>query len=198
VSTREHPLPQLPPPPYPAMPLFAFAAASLSAPALRATGALQSTAFLAPASTRRPPSLTPRRRCALRAAAAPPPADAPLSPLETAAVALALPSLAVVGVSEATLLGSGCGLPPGPGGSLGAAEGVGYLVVAGLVVWSAVRKFRTGSGLRPGPGGVLGAVEGLAWLAALVGVSAAGYVAWRYGGLPNPVPATGSRCFPVE
>lgn len=113
-------------------------------------------------------------------------------------MALALPSVAIVGISEVALLRSGCGLPPGPGGALGAAEGVGYLVVAGVVVWSAVTKARTGSGLRPGPGGVLGAVEGLAWLVALVGVASAGYVAWHYGGLPNAAPAPGSRCYPVD
>ena len=31
---------------------------------------------------------------------------------------------------------AGCGLPPGPNGLLGAAEGISYLVVAGLILWS--------------------------------------------------------------
>ena len=41
---------------------------------------------------------------------------------------------------------AGCGLPPGPGGLLGAAEGVSYLVVGGVVLWSLARKLGTGSG----------------------------------------------------
>lgn len=146
------------------------------------------------------PAAAPRRRRRHKppSACAPPPAapDAPLTRLETAAVALGLPSAALVGVSEAVLLRSGCGLPPGPGGSLGAAEGVAYLVVVGVVGWSLVSKVRTGKGLRPGPGGVLGAVEGLAWLAVLVGIGAGAYVALHFGGLPNAVPGPGERCFP--
>jgi hypothetical protein len=128
----------------------------------------------------------------------PPSADEPLSGVELAAVVLAVPSFPLLAASEAMLVRSGCGLPPGPGGSLGAAEGVAYLVLASVVVWSVVKKVRTGSGLRAGPGGILGAVEGVGFLLAVGGVAAATYVAWRYGGLPNAVPAPGSRCFPVD
>lgn len=34
----------------------------------------------------------------------------------------------------------GCGLPPGPGGSLGAAEGVSYVAVAVVALWSLISR----------------------------------------------------------
>lgn len=79
---------------------------------------------------------------------------------------------AVMTWSLVTLKNTGCGLPPGPGGAFGAAEGVSYLYVTGLVAWSAVKKVNTGSGLPEGPGGVLGLAEGLAYLCALGGLAA--------------------------
>jgi len=42
----------------------------------------------------------------------------------------------------------------GPGGLLGALEGISYLFVVGLVGWSVFTKVKTGSGLPAGPGGV--------------------------------------------
>ncbi len=44
---------------------------------------------------------------------------------------------------------TGCGLPPGPSGALGAAEGVSYLVVAGAAAWG-VGARATGKGLPAG------------------------------------------------
>lgn len=41
---------------------------------------------------------------------------------------------------------AGCGLPPGPSGLLGAAEGVSYLVVGSIALWSLARKLSTGNG----------------------------------------------------
>ena len=38
------------------------------------------------------------------------------------------------------------GLPPGPAGLLGAAEGIGYLAVVGIVGWSIKTKVSTGTG----------------------------------------------------
>ena len=35
----------------------------------------------------------------------------------------------------------------GPGGALGALEGVSYLVVAGVFLWSIAKKIKTGTGL---------------------------------------------------
>lgn len=72
--------------------------------------------------------------------------------------------------SEYTLKTTGAGLPPGPGGALGAAEGLSYLVVLGVVGWSAITKVTTGSGLPAGPSGLLGAVEGFSYLTLLAGV----------------------------
>ncbi|CAG9466153.1 unnamed protein product [Pedinophyceae sp. YPF-701] len=77
--------------------------------------------------------------------------------------------------SEFTLATTGSGLPPGPGGALGAAEGVSYLVVVGIVAWSLYVKVSTGKGLPPGPAGLLGAAEGLSYLALLGGIGAFAY-----------------------
>lgn len=121
-----------------------------------------------------------------------------LTPSQQAALAGAgLLSAPVVAYSEYVLLTTGCGLPPGPGGSLGAIEGVSYLVVAGIVSLSAYSKLSTGGGLPAGPSKLLGAAEGLAFLLAVAGIAAAVYVAVTYGGLPSAVPGEGSRCFPV-
>lgn len=43
---------------------------------------------------------------------------------------LAIPSVFLVMTSEAELYFTGCGLEPGPGGLLGLAEGVAYLITA--------------------------------------------------------------------
>ena len=56
----------------------------------------------------------------------------------------------LVGILNSGLLSAGCGLPPGPGGLLGAAEGVAYLTVAALAVWSLASKLFTGRGLPQG------------------------------------------------
>jgi hypothetical protein len=45
--------------------------------------------------------------------------------------------------SESVLFQTGCGLPAGPLGLYGAAEGVSYLGVVGLVGFSLFTKFRT-------------------------------------------------------
>ena len=59
---------------------------------------------------------------------------------------------------------TGSGLPAGFFGLEGAAEGISYLVVAGVFGWSLVKKISTGSGLDAGPLGLLGAAEGLSFL----------------------------------
>lgn len=48
-------------------------------------------------------------------------------------------------------------------------EGVSYLAVVGIVVWSAYTKATTGSGLPAGPAGLLGAAEGFSYLSLLGG-----------------------------
>lgn len=95
--------------------------------------------------------------------------------------------------SEWTLLQTGCGLPPGPGGSLGALEGVSYLLLVGVFGASVQRKVNTGTGLPAGPGGALGAVEGVTFLAVLAGVVVAGLTIVNSGALPSALPD--ARCF---
>lgn len=117
---------------------------------------------------------------------------------QKAAIAVSLPALPIVAYSEFVLLTTGCGLPPGPSGIIGAAEGVSYLVVGALVLGSIFSKVTTGKGLPEGPGKLLGAAEGVAFLLTVAGVAIAGYTAYKYGELPSAVPSAGSRCFPTE
>lgn len=112
---------------------------------------------------------------------------------EIAAIAGGLVSTPVIGWSLYTLKTTGCGLPPGPGGSIGALEGVSYLAVVGIVAWSAYTKAKTGSGLPNGPFGLLGAVEGLSYLALLAIVVVFGLQFVEQGSIPGPLP--GDQCF---
>lgn len=64
---------------------------------------------------------------------------------------------------------AGCGLPPGPGGGLGALEGLSYLTLLGVVAWSIGMKATSSRGLPAGPGGVLGIAEGLSYLTLTAG-----------------------------
>jgi hypothetical protein len=98
----------------------------------------------------------------------------------------------VVLYSEFTLKVTGCGLPAGPLGLYGAAEGVSYLLVIGLTGYSLVTKVRTGSGL-PATA-ILGVAEGLAYVAALVGLVVLGFQIADYGYIPNAIPTQGGIC----
>jgi len=106
--------------------------------------------------------------------------------LQLVAGALGTPAALLVCYSAYLLATTGDGLPPGPGGAYGAAEGVSYLAVLGLVGWSAATKARTGSGLPAGPAGLLGAAEGLSYLALLAAIGAFGYTAATGAGIPGP------------
>ncbi|GKY92295.1 hypothetical protein MPSEU_000200600 [Mayamaea pseudoterrestris] len=101
---------------------------------------------------------------------------------------------AIVLYSEYTLKSTGCGLPAGPAGLFGAAEGVSYLLVVGLAGYSLLKKFMTGAGLPAGPGGILGAAEGLSFLAIAVGLVVLGFQLADYGYVPNAVPMEGGMC----
>lgn len=101
---------------------------------------------------------------------------------------------AIVLFSEYTLKTTGCGLPAGPFGLIGAAEGISYLVVAGLAAYSLFIKLKTGSGLPAGPGGVLIAAEGLSSLAIVAGLVVLGFQIADYGYVPNAVPVEGGIC----
>lgn len=113
--------------------------------------------------------------------------------LEKAVIGGGLISAPVIGWSLYTLKTTGCGLPPGPGGSLGALEGVSYLVVVGIVGWSIYTKSKTGSGLPNGPFGLLGAVEGLSYLSLLAILVVFGLQFLEKGSIPGPLPA--DQCF---
>ena len=89
---------------------------------------------------------------------------------------------------------TGCGLPAGPFGLLGAAEGVSYLVVIGFVASALVQKVRTGSGLPAGPLGLLGAAEGLSFLTFVAGLVVLGFQLTDYGYVPEAVPIEGGIC----
>ncbi|KAL8266119.1 hypothetical protein R6Q59_003463 [Mikania micrantha] len=114
---------------------------------------------------------------------------------ETLAIAGGLIATPVIGWSLYTLKTTGCGLPPGPGGSIGALEGVSYLVVVGIVGWSLYVKSKTGSGLPNGPFGLLGAVEGLSYLSLVAILVVFGLQFYQQGSLPGPVPVPGDQCF---
>ena len=132
----------------------------------------------------------PARGAGLRARAGSGDGGGELGP-EPIVVSVAAPALAVVGWSEVVLFKTGCGLPPGPGGLLGALEGVSYLVLVAVVGWSVKTKVDTGSGLPAGPFGLLGAVEGFAFLLAAAGVGVAAYSAVANGCAPfccRPLP----------
>ena len=93
------------------------------------------------------------------------------------------------------LFNTGCGLPPGPGGSLGALEGVSYLVVTAFVVAATAKKIKTGSGLPAGPGGVLGGAEGISFLVALIGLGVLAKQVLHFGYVPNAIPTEGGKCY---
>ena len=89
---------------------------------------------------------------------------------------------------------TGCGLPAGPGGLVGAIEGVSYLGVAGLLGASAYKKTTTGSGLPAGPFALLGAAEGVAFLLLVAGLYVGVAQVLEYGYIPNAVPVEGGKC----
>jgi len=103
-------------------------------------------------------------------------------------------SCAVVSYSLFTLKQTGCGLPAGPGGLVGAIEGVSYLGVAGLLGASAYKKSTTGSGLPAGPFALLGAAEGVAFLLLVFGLYVGVAQVLEYGYIPNAVPVEGGKC----
>jgi hypothetical protein len=96
--------------------------------------------------------------------------------------------------SEYVLKTTGCGLPAGPYGLIGAAEGISYLGVTALAAFSIFTKVKTGSGLPAGPKGILGLAEGLSFLAIAVGVAVLLFQVFDYGYIPNAVPVEGGIC----
>lgn len=112
---------------------------------------------------------------------------------EKAAIAGGLVSTPVIAWSLYTLKTTGCGLPPGPVGSIGALEGLSYLAVVGIAGWSLYTKSKTGSGLPSGPYGLLGAVEGFSYLSLLAIFVVFGLQFLQQGSIPGPLPS--DQCF---
>lgn len=88
---------------------------------------------------------------------------------------------------------TGCGLPPGPLGLEGAAEGISYSIVIGILFWSGKSKIQTGGGLPAGPFGLLGLAEGLTFLTIVGGIFIAFSNLIFYGFLPGFLP--NDKCF---
>lgn len=100
----------------------------------------------------------------------------------------------IVLISEYVLKTTGCGLPAGPYGLIGAAEGISYLGVTSIAVFSLYTKVKTGNGLPAGPKGILGLAEGLSFLAIAVGLGVLGFQWMDYGYIPNFVPTEDGLC----
>lgn len=100
----------------------------------------------------------------------------------------------IVLYSEYTLKMTGCGLPAGPYGIIGASEGISYLVIIGITAFSLYTKLSTGSGLPNGPFGILGAAEGLSYLTILIGIIVLIFQITNYGYIPNAIPIEGGMC----
>ncbi|KAL3794915.1 hypothetical protein HJC23_004292 [Cyclotella cryptica] len=116
---------------------------------------------------------------------------------DSESTALAIPGLiasTVMLYSESVLFRTGCGLPAGTFGLVGAVEGISYLAVVALVGYSLYVKIRTGRGLPEGPGGVLGAAEGLSYLAVFAGFWVLVAQVANYGYIPNAIPTEGGMC----
>jgi hypothetical protein len=96
--------------------------------------------------------------------------------------------------SESVLKTTGCGLPAGPFGLVGAIEGVSYLGIVGIAAYSLYTKIKTGSGLPAGPSGLLGAAEGLSYLSIVAGLVVLVFQVLNYGYIPNAVPMEGAMC----
>lgn len=135
------------------------------------------------------------RPCLVASVDAEPPRD---KDLETIVGAGGVTASLIVAWSEFTLKTTGCGLPAGPFGSLGAAEGFSYLTIIGVIAWSLQTKVSTGKGLPAGPFGLLGAAEGLSYLVALIGIGVLGFQIADYGYIPEPVPIEGGVCSSIS
>mmetsp|Transcript_25925 Transcript_25925/g.34010 ORF Transcript_25925/g.34010 Transcript_25925/m.34010 type:complete len:217 (+) Transcript_25925:85-735(+) len=120
--------------------------------------------------------------------------DMTLSTIDLAAAVSGVIAVPVVLYSEYVLKTTGCGLPPGPFGLLGALEGISYLAIVGIAGLSVFTKVQTGNGLKPGPFGLLGAIEGITFLTIFLGIFVLFFQIKEYGYIPNAVPD--AKCFP--
>ena len=158
-----------------------------------ATGfAVPATGVSAPAFTARPAITISKRAVTTTFVCSE--ASRPQQQATLAAAILGLVSQPVMWWSLYTLKTTGCGLPAGPFGLIGAAEGISYLVVIGFVAAALLSKVTSGKGLPAGPGGLLGAAEGLSFLTAVAGLAVLGFQIADYGYVPEAVPVQGGIC----
>lgn len=97
----------------------------------------------------------------------------------------------VVLFSEYTLKTTGCGLPAGPFGIVGAVEGLSYLGVVGICANAASKFF---SEDEEGDTGARRIATTLGVSAALVGIAVLALQIADYGYIPNAVPMEGGMC----
>jgi hypothetical protein len=108
----------------------------------------------------------------------------------------------IVLISEFTLKTTGCGLPAGPFGLVGAVEGISYLTVVGIaaysIYYSNVIIINDNNKLNAGGIGSIGIlsvlVQGLAFLSIIVGLVVLAFQITDYGYIPNAVPMPGGMC----
>ncbi|GMH35295.1 hypothetical protein BSKO_03163 [Bryopsis sp. KO-2023] len=100
------------------------------------------------------------------------------------AIASGLIAAPVVAWSEFTLKTTGCGLVPGPGGLLGALEGVSYLTIMGLAAYFLYRRFSD----RPGPEGAAVLVETATYGTIVGGLVVLALQFQEYGYIPSALP----------
>ena len=89
-----------------------------------------------------------------------------------------------------------CGLPPGPFGLLGAAEGVSYLIIVYIFFLALKEKITTGSGLPAGKYNLLGLAEGLSFIIVFSGLAIAVLNYNDFGFLPGFLP--NDNCFGIN
>ena len=97
----------------------------------------------------------------------------------------------VVLYSEYTLKTTGCGLPAGRFGIVGAAEGLSYLGVVGICANAASKYFSDDESSETGARSI---ATTLGISAALVGLAVLGFQIADYGYIPNAVPMEGGMC----
>ncbi len=98
----------------------------------------------------------------------------------------------VVLYSEYTLKTTGCGLPAGPFGIVGAVEGLSYLGVVGICANAASKYFSDDETNSDTGARSIATTLGLS--AALVGLAVLGFQVVDYGYIPNAVPMEGGMC----
>jgi len=124
-----------------------------------------------------------------------PPSPPLLGPTEATILAVAgVLASNVMFYSESVLFRTGCGLPAGPSGVVGAVEGVSYLLEVGLAGFSIYAKVTGGKGLPPGPKGILLAATRLSYLAVFAGILVLIAQVVNFGFIPNMVPMEGAMC----